>query len=82
MNGEPIGALAIAVALFSAASGFGLLTSARAFQAWAIRQPAARRWNPFFERMQTRAYRVELRALGGLMLAMGALVLWTAARGR
>jgi hypothetical protein len=82
VNGKAIGALAIAVALFSAASGFGLLARASAFQAWAIRQPAARRWNPFFARMQTRAYRVELRALGGLMLAMGALVLWTAATRR
>ena len=82
MQGEPIGALAIAVALFSAASGLALLTNARGFQAWAIPQPIARRWNPFFERMQTRAYRIELRTLGSLMLAMGALVLWVAARGR
>ncbi len=73
---------ALAVAGFSVAAGLGLVLGARAFQAWAIRQPIARWRNPWFARMQTRAYRIELRLLGSLMLAMGSLILWTAATAR
>jgi hypothetical protein len=82
VNGQSIGAAALAVAVGSVAAGLGLVFGARAFQAWAVRQPIARLWNPWFARLQTRAYRIELRLLGSLMLAMGSLILWTAARAR